>query len=168
MKYKILKVFVLLIVILLSFSSYAVANSSWHWVTVSPARILPFAIILTLLIETVSVIKWGKVSKMKKVFLIVCFANLLSFLTPYLIRAYRFIPTSGGFFVSDAFQKGPYYMVLSGYLLLTTLVELPVMYFLLQKDTVNKRNLAISVLFSNIVTTILVAVCERIICIGRW
>lgn len=144
------------------------ANSSWHWLTASPLKVFPFAVVLTLLIETISVVKLGKVTDSKKALLTVSCANLFSFLAPYIERAYRFIPTSGGFSILAAFNKGPFYIVLAGYLLLTILVELPIVYFLLRKNTGDKKSLIISILLSNTLTTILVAVCERLICIGRW
>ena len=45
----------------------AFANSSWHWLTSSPLVVLPFAIVLTLVIETFAVVKYGRVSNWKKV-----------------------------------------------------------------------------------------------------
>lgn len=149
-------------------SSVVYANSSWHWITTSPLTVLPFAVIFTLLIETVSVVKLGKVSNTKKTLVVVCLANLLSFLAPYLERAYRFIPTSGGYSILAAFDKGPYYMILGGYLFLTIIVELPTVYYLLRKESFDNKKLIGSIITSNIITTLLVAVCERIICIGRW
>ncbi|HQE65619.1 MAG TPA: hypothetical protein PLE05_02180 [Bacillota bacterium] len=131
-------------------------------------KVLPFAAAFTILIETTSVIKLGRVTDFKKAFYIICLANLMSFIAPYLERAYRFIPTSGGYSIFAAFNKGPYYIVLAGYLILTIAVELPIVYFLLRKDSVNRKTLLVSILLSNIVTTLLVAVCERIICVGQW
>jgi hypothetical protein len=93
---------------------------------------------------------------------------LLSFIAPYLERAYRFIPTSGEYAIMAAFNKGPFYIVLSGYLILTVIVELPLVFYLLREESANKKNLFMSILLSNTVTTLLVAVLERIICIGRW
>ena len=168
MKYKIILIAICINIFLILFPSSVYANSSWHWVTVSPMVILPFAVIFTLFIETASVVKFGKVPNSKKVFLIVSLANLLSFIAPYLIRAYRFIPTSGGFSIMAAFNKGPYYMILSGYLILTIIVELPVVYRMLKKETSSKKSLITAILLSNIVTTLLVAVLERVICVGRW
>lgn len=168
MKYKAFRAAVWCCLLLIVFPSDAYANSSWHWVTASPLKVLPFAIILTLLVETVSIAIFGKVADYKKVFVVVCLANLLSFLAPYLERAYRFIPTSGGFSITAAFDKGPYYIVLMGYLLLTIIVELPAVFLMLRKDSANKNNLIASILLSNIVTTLLVAVSERMICQGRW
>lgn len=150
------------------FPAASYANSSWHWVTTSPMTVFPFAVILTLLIETFAVVKYGKVSNTKKSILVIGLANLLSFLAPYLERAYRFIPTSGGFSIFAAFHKGPYYMVLSGFLLLTVVIELPLVYFLLKDLTTSKKSLLVSIMLSNIATTVIVAGLERLICIGRW
>jgi len=149
------------------FEISASANSSWHWVTTSPMTIFPFVVLLTLFLETLAIKKFGGVSNVKKVLIIVSIANLLSFLAPYIERAYRFIPTSG-FSISAAFNKGPYYIVLAGYLWLTIIIELPVTYFLLYKDTQKKRKLAVTIVSANILTTLLVAVIERLLCIGSW
>jgi hypothetical protein len=155
--------------ILLAFLPIAVyANSSWHWVTTSPFTVLPFAVIATLLIEKAAVVKIGKVPNSRRTLIIICAANLLSFIAPYLERAYRFIPTSGEYAIMAAFNKGPFYIVLSGYLILTVIVELPLVFYLLREESANKKNLFMSILLSNTVTTLLVAVLERIICIGRW
>ena len=143
------------------------ANSSWHWVTMSPMNILPYVIIFTLIVEITSVFVLGKVKNFRRVFYVISLANLFSFLAPYIERAYRFIPTSG-FRISAAFNKGPYYIVLTGYLLLTLIIELPTAFLLLRKHSDNKKMLAISILGSNIVTTVAVAIIERILCIGQW
>lgn len=155
-------------IIVLFLTSAAYANSSWHWVTTSPMTVLPFAVVFTLLIETASVVKFGKVSDTIKVLKVVSLANVMSFIAPYLERAYRFRRVLGGFSLSAAFDKGPYYIILSGYLLLTIVVELPIVYYLLSKETVNKKQLAGAIVLSNVITTLLVAVLERMICIGRW
>jgi len=144
------------------------ANSSWHWVTSSPVNVLPFAIIFTLAIETAAVVLIGKVPDVKKSIIIISLANLFSFLAPAIFRAFRFYPVSGSLSLGAAFNKGPYYIVLTGYLVLTIIVELPIVYWLLKKDTSKKPDLVIAILASNIVTTLLVAVCERLICIGSW
>ena len=168
MKYRFLNVMMLSLSFLFLFQWDIYANSSWHWVTTSPLKVLPFAVIITLLAETFAVVKIGRTADAKKVFLVVSCANLFSFLAPYIERAYRFIPTAGGFSIKAAFDKGPYYMVLTGYLLLTLIVELPVVYLLLRKNTECKRRLFVSILASNVITTLFVAVCERLICIGQW
>ncbi|HHU91393.1 MAG TPA: hypothetical protein GXZ22_10125 [Clostridiaceae bacterium] len=168
MKKKVIATLSLTVLFLLMFATISNANSSWHWVTVSPLKVLPFAVFFTLLIETVAVVFIGKVADIKKSFIVVALANIFSFLAPGIFRAYRFIPTSGGFSLMAAFNKGPYYIVLTGYLVLTLIVELPVVYFLLRKEAKRKWGFIISIVASNIVTTLLVAICERQICIGRW
>jgi len=144
------------------------ANSSWHWVTSSPVNVLPFAIIFTLAIETAAVVLIGRIPDLKKSLIVISLANLFSFLAPALFRAIRFYPVSGSLSLGAAFNKGPYYIVLTGYLVLTLIVELPIVYWLLRKDTRKKLNLIIAILVSNIITTLLVAVCERLICVGSW
>lgn len=146
------------------------ANSSWHWVTVSPYKVFPFAVILTLLIEIVGIVilnKWHN-RKLGKVTLVVLLANILSFLAPYLIRAYRFIPTSGGFYLKGAFNKGPFYMVMLGYLILTILFEVPVVYAVLRENVKSKKRLVTMIVGLNFITTIVVAVLERTLCQGIW
>jgi hypothetical protein len=144
------------------------ANSSWHWITTSPMKVLPYVIILTLIIEIAFVFTMGKIQSFKRVFYVISLANLFSYLAPYIERAYRFIPTSGSFSISAAFNKGPYYIVLTGYLLLTIIVELPITFILLRKYAKSKTMLAISILSANIVTTIAVAIIERTLCVGQW
>jgi|LSQX01.1.fsa_nt_gb hypothetical protein len=144
------------------------ANSSWHWLTASPKKVLPFAVILTLLIEIFAVVKFAGVKNIQKASIIITLANLLSFLAPCLERANRFIATSGVFSIGGAFDKGPYYIVLSGFLLLTLVIELPTGFFLLRKDASSTKHLALAILIANLVTTGGVAIAERLICIGQW
>lgn len=144
------------------------ANSSWHWVTTSPMTVLPFAIIITLLIETISIAKFNNVRNIKKVFVIVSLANILSFLAPYAERAYRFILTTGGYSILSAFNKGPYYIVLIGYLFLTIIIELPTVFLFLKKEVSSRKKLILTIVISNITTTSIVAICERLFCIGKW
>lgn len=168
MKHKAIRVFTICLISTMLISKTAYANSSWIWLTTSPMGILPIAIIVTLLIEVFGISKVCNIRKVKKVILVVFLANIISFIYPYLERAYRFIPTSGGFSITAAFEKGPYYMVLSGYLLLTLIIEMPVVYSFLKKEVNSKKKLISMILTVNIITTILVAVFERIICIGQW
>lgn len=144
------------------------ANSSWHWITTSPMKVLPYVIIFTLIIEITSVFVLGKIKNFKRVFYVISLANLLSYLAPYIERAYRFIPTSGGFKISSAFNKGPYFMILTGYLFLTIIIELPITFLLLRKYSESKKMLTVSILGANIVTTIAVAIVERAVCVGQW
>lgn len=167
-KYSVILNLIITLIVMMYLPITVYANSSWHWLTTSPMTVLPYAVILTLIIETFLIIKFGKVNNTKKTFCIVSLANLMSFVAPYLERAYRFIPTSGGYDISAAFYKGPYFIVLIGYLLLTIIVEVPVVYFLLRRDTQSRKALFVTVIIANILTTIAVAVIERLVCIGQW
>lgn len=145
----------------------ASANSSWMWLTTSPLPVFPLAVLVTLLVETV-LIKRASGAKMGKVLLTVSLANLFSFIVPYLLRAYQMIPTQGRFSVLAAFERGPFYIVATGYLVLTLVLELPVVYLLLARDSAKKARLALTIIGVNILTTGLVALAERLICSGRY
>jgi len=157
-----------LLVFFLILTSQAQANSSWQWLTTSPLPIFPLAIIGTLVVEIVAVKKIAAIGKIRKTILTITLANLLSFLAPYLFRAYQMIPTQGAFSVAASFERGPFFIVAAGYLILTLLVEVPVVYFLLAKDTAFKKKLALAIVGTNVMTTALVAVIERLICVGQW
>jgi hypothetical protein len=149
-------------------TSRAQANSSWQWLTTSPLPIFPLAVIGTLLIETVAISKFAAIGRTGKVLFTVALANLFSFLTPYLFRAYQMIPTQGRFSVVASFERGPFFIVAAGYLILTLVIEAPVVYFSLFRDSADKKKLALTIIGSNILTTVLVAAAERLICVGRW
>lgn len=165
---KITKILISMIVITTIISDQVYANSSWHWVTTSPLTILPVAIIVTLLIEILGIKIFNTEFEIKKIVLVVTIANLVSFLAPYIERAYRFIPTTGGFSITSAFDKGPYYMILIGYLILTLIIEIPIVFILLKKESINRIRLILIIVIVNIITTGLVAVLERIACKGVW
>ncbi|SES98553.1 hypothetical protein SAMN05660297_01100 [Natronincola peptidivorans] len=148
------------------FTAPVYGNSSWIWVTTSPRTILPICIAVTLLIETFGVAKLNYIADIKQVFVIITFANLLSFIAPYLVRGYRLYPLTGSIFA--AFDRGPYYMILAGYLLLTLIIEIPAVYLLLKKYVENKKRLLITIAGVNILTTVLVAITERMISIGYY
>lgn len=144
----------------------AYANSSWVWISETrPYDILPVIIVITLIIETLSISFVTSKEKAVKVFTIVAIANLLSFLTPYLIN-----------FISAYTEKiefeyyvnhYPFYIVGIIYLCITILVETPIVYVGLKKYDKNKR-LLLTIIISNIITTGIVAITERMLCIGHW
>lgn len=166
MKHRILGIIVVTI-LMISLPTMVYANSSWHWLTISPLKVLPWAILLTLFIETIIIVKYGKVPNIKKVLGVICLANLISFIAPYLFRAHSHIPTSANPLLA-AFERGPYYIVLGGYLLLTIVVELPIVYRFLKEITTKRNHLKWSILVANTITTLLVAIAERILCVGQW
>lgn len=155
---------------ILLLSKPALANSSWRWLTRSPRQVLAVAVVLTLLVETWAITSYGKVTKKSKAFIVVALANMLSFVAPYVLRAFMFQPISGGFLDAwfDAFDAGPYYIIRLGYLILTLAVEVPIVRHVLKQYTDKPKNLLNSVIIANVVTTVMVAVMERILCRGQW
>ncbi len=154
--------------IMLTFLTTAYANSSWIWLTDNPLTILPYAIIFTLIVEIIAVIKIGKVKNYKRACLIILIEKLSSFILPYVFLAFEFLPFSNTLSISYSVDNGPYYIVLTGYLMMTLLIELPMTYFLLEKSSLNKKRLIFSIVVSNIVTTLVIGIIERMICIGHW
>lgn len=146
------------------------ANSSWHWVTVSPKLVLPIAVVLTLIIETFVIYRYGMVKRKERVLIVVAIANIASFILPYIERAKRFMPVAGDWYYAwiKAFDSGPYYMVLTGYLILTLIAEFPIVYLVLKKYSKDNKTLGKAILVANIITTLIVAVLERLLCHGRW
>lgn len=168
MKNKALTMIIISFWSMLTFLTTAYANSSWIWLTDNPLTILPYAIIFTLIVEIMAVIKVGKVKNYKRACLIILIANLSSFILPYVFLAFEFLPFSDTLSISYSVSSGPYYIVLTGYLMMTLLIELPVTYFLLEKSSLNKKSLIFSIIFSNVFTTLVVGIIERMVCIGHW
>ncbi|WP_413382032.1 hypothetical protein [Alkalihalobacillus sp. 1P02AB] len=174
MKNQLFQVTLSLILFTFMFHSTGYANSSWQWLTSSPKEILPLAIILTLCFEIIGILFLGKLVKnyLIKVIaaLIIMVANIVSFLFPYIFRAIEFQAISGGWSYAwyDAFAAGPYYIVLTGYLFLTLSIEVPLIYLLLKKYSKDKRVLLGVVISVNVMTTLIVAIMERMMFYGHW
>ena len=167
-KYKLFSMFVISGLGALIFPVVASANSSWAWISETrPYDILPFVVIGTLLIETVSVNLVSKIGNWYKTFFAVFVGNIISFIAPY-IGYSNSLYGQMGYTLSQIIDRGPYYTVGTAFLLLTLIIELPVVYFLLKKDADNKKKLTVCIVVANIVTTALVALVERTLCYGRW
>ena len=167
-KYKLFSMSVISALGVSAFPMFASANSSWVWISETrPYDILPFVIIGTLLIETVAVNLVSKIGNWYKTFFVIFIGNIISFAVPY-IGYSNSIYAEVGYTLSQIIDRGPYYTVGTAFLLLTLIVELPIVYFLLKKDADNKKKLALCIVLANIVTTVLVAVVERTLCYGRW
>ena len=168
-KYKLFSVPVISVLGTSAFTLLASANSSWVWISETrPYDILPFVIIGTLLIETVAVNLVSKVGNWYKTFFAVLVGNIISFVVPYIGYSNTTPYADAGYTLSEIINRGPYYTVGTAFLLLTLIIELPVVYFLLKKDADNKNKLALCIALANVVTTVLVAVVERTLCYGRW
>ena len=166
-KYRIFSLFVLCLFAVQFFAFTAFANSSWFWISETrPYDVLPWVALGTLIIETVSLIAFAKIRNGYKVFSFVAIANAISFAMPYLSK---YILSNEEMFPYEKYlENWPSYTVGFSFCLTTIIIELPVVYFALKKNSVSHKKLAITVVISNIVTTVLVAVVERIFCVGSW
>ena len=166
MKRKIVACAVLTSLLLLCMCLPVSANSSWHWLTETiPFDILPYVVVLTLLIEYVVIKKVNRLPTSVKPLIVICLANLVSFLLPY---ARLLKPSSPEFTFEMLLHKMPNYMVGFGYLTLTLMAEVPIIYFSFKNAVSSKKKLLISIVAVNAVTTAMVAVVERVFCRGEW
>ena len=116
-------------------------------------------------------IKFGKITNKVRAYIVVALANIASFLAPFVYRAWQLNGFYGsGWFYSweRAFNNGPNYIIRLGYLILTIGIETPVVYFLLKNYSESKKRFISSILITNVITTILVAIIERLVCKGEW
>ena len=152
------------------------ANSSWQWVSkIRPTDILPIVIILTLVIEIIAINYVPKTRCLNVVIPVVVLANLISFLFPYFYTAidsqnpYN-VYYSGDYLESIDFMvsHGPFYTVSVMYLIMTLLVETPIVYLILRKRAENRRLLFGVIIGANVLTTIITIVIEQTTCFGRW
>ena len=153
--------------LILAFSFTAFANSSWVWISETrPYDVLPFVALATLIIETAALNGFLKIGNWHRVFTGVLIGNLISFAIPYIgysnTTPYYDMP------LSYILERGPFYTVGAAFLFLTVAVELPFIYFWLKKDVKNKKLLVLTTVMANIVTTVMVAVAERVLCEGHY
>ena len=144
------------------------ANSSWIWLTKKqPYELLPIMIVVTLLLESVMLTTVLKV-ELKKAFKWICIGNICSFLVPYLFN-YGMLNVSMGYeSFKQALSTGPYYIVRIGYLLLTLVVEVPIVWSGICKNVNSKKKGISTIVIANILTTALVYIVERFFCKGKW
>lgn len=146
---------------------FARANSSWVWLSETrPLDLLPAVMVLTLAIEITAVLLALKKRNFRKVLLVVTLANLLSFAAPYLFNFLRF--TIDGIPYREYLEHWPSYIVGTVYLVVTIVIELPVVWLSLRKDTDYPGWFALVILLANAVTTGLTMLAEDIFCSGRW
>ena len=166
MKKKTLIRLIAVIAIAMLFPITAYANSSWHWLTKTvPFDILPYVVVLTLAIEYFLLKTVNVIIKPFRLLLVVCAANLASFLLPF---AVLLAPDEVGYTFEMSINHWPTYIIGLGYLFLTLIVEVPVVYYSLRGVVENKKKLVNSIIIVNVITTVMVAVIERIVCKGSW
>ena len=165
-KYKNLSSFLLVLIFLPVFILNVYANSSWVWISKTrPHDVLPFVIIITLVIEFLFVYFVGKIKNPIKAIAFILLANILSFVAPYL---FLLIFPAQPYSFEETLEHSPFYIVGLVYLIMTLVVELPIVYFALKKSTPNAKKLLYSIIGSNILTTVLTAIVERVFCSGSW
>ena len=146
----------------------ASANSSWIWLSEArPYDVLPFVAVITIVIEAAAI--WYVLGKqhLLKIAIVVVIANLLSFAAPYwLIYAENLRVPLKPF--PELMERSHYYTVGAIFLLMTLLVELPVVFFTLRNHAGKKGRFFLSVVGANVVTTLITAAAERVFCYGHW
>ncbi|MCL1890439.1 MAG: hypothetical protein FWG00_00155 [Coriobacteriia bacterium] len=106
-----------------------------------------------------------------KALAVVGLANLMSFLAPFLFFVFSWLRDVQAGITSSFGQfadKMPCSFVGLGYLVLTLVVEVPLVYFFLKNRVSNKKKLLLVVVLANIATTLLVAVVQHLFLPGTW
>lgn len=161
----VIRIIVLSSLMLLVLSQFVFADSSWCWLTdTRPFDILPPVALATIVIEVLAIWLIPNTGKLMKTAVAVILANAASFLLPYALLLND--PVYPKF--DDMLNAGPNYIVGAGFVILTLVLEIPIVYNLLKKHVDNKKKLLWSIIGSNIVTTAMVAVIERMVTNGYW
>ena len=167
-KTKNINIVLMTFILLFSVPISAFANSSWVWLTpFRPLYILPFVIIVTLATEILLIYYFSKSTKFNKIITFVILGNLLSFLAPYFWKYLISLMPHSIYNFSMMLDRGPHYIVGIAYLVLTLIVEFPVVYFSVKKDAKKQQGLIKGIIISNIITTIFTALVEHILCRGH-
>lgn len=158
-----------IMILCISFAGTVYANSSWVWLTdKKPWHLLPVAVVLTLLIE-ITMHKYLLNIKSVKVYVAIIIANVCSFLLPYVMVCY--VNYSQVLYtVKETLNAGPTYMIRFGYLFMTLVIEVPIVRSMIKElvgEAGRKKAFSVTVI-SNIITTVLVFVIERMLCQGTW
>ena len=165
MEKRITRVIVITCFVLLIIPQAVFADSSWCWLTnTRPFDILPPVALATIVIEVLAIWLIPNTGKLMKTAVAVILANAASFLLPYALLLND--PVYPKF--DDMLNAGPNYIVGAGFVILTLVLEIPIVYNLLKKHVDNKKKLLWSIIGSNIVTTAMVAVIERMVTNGYW
>lgn len=172
-KQKLVSCFVLVLLLFIIHPLPAYANSSWHWFTKQPLTILPIVVVSTLLLEVSMICFSNQIKPHFVPIASIVVANLLSFLLPvaalgvfsdsWMVDYYTFFER-----VNYYVNYLPVYIVTIGFLFLTLIVEVPVVYFAFKKYVTNKQRLLYSILGVNCLTTLVIAVIERVLFKGSW
>ena len=165
MEKRITRVIVITCFVLLIIPQAVFVDSSWCWLTdTRPFDILPPVALATIVIEVLAIWLIPNTGKLMNTAVAVILANAASFLLPYALLLND--PVYPKF--DDMLNAGPNYIVGAGFVILTLVLEIPIVYNLLKKHVDSKKKLLWSIVGSNIVTTAMVAVIERMVTDGYW
>ncbi|MBQ8804417.1 MAG: hypothetical protein IJZ53_12340 [Tyzzerella sp.] len=160
---------IIVFLLLLSIPQVVSANSSWCWISETrPYDVLPVVAVATILIEVVMINRCAGLKSYYRTMACVTVANLLSFVCPYIVNYCRLIEGKGYQPISDMFEHWPVYTVGICFLIVTVAVELPIVYLGLRKRVEDTKKLKRIIVIANVLTTIMVAVVERMFCQGHW
>ena len=161
-----LRVSIMIMALIVLLPTNACADSSWVWISEKrPFDILPWVAFGTILIEWLSIWLIPKTGHALNVLGIVIIANAASFILPY---AFLKADLSRYGTYEHILDSGPHYIVSGVFLLLTLLIEMPIVYNVLKSKVQDKKKLQLAIIVSNIITTVGVAIIERIITEGHW
>ena len=161
-----LRISIMIMALMALFSLNAFADSSWVWISEKrPFDILPWVALGTILIEWLSIWLIPKTGHSLKVPGIVMIANVASFLLPY---AFLKADLSWYGTFEHILDSGPHYIVSGVFLMLTIIIEMPIVYNALKKQVQDRKVLKVVIIVSNIITTAGVAIVERLITEGYW
>lgn len=163
----------MLLVVLFPITAYA--NSSWHWISSSrPLDLFPIVVIVTLLIEIFCINYIAKIKDLKRVIPVVSLANLVSFVVPYIWLGVnpRNVYTASGedifYVIKYTVEHTPTFTVSLVFLVMTLLVETPIVYLFFKDRVQNKKNLIFNIILINFITTAITFAVERLFCYGEW
>ena len=161
-----LRISIMIMALMVLFPVNAFADSSWVWISEKrPFDILPWVAMGTILIEWLSIWLIPRTGHAFQVLGIVMVANAASFLLPY---AFLKADLSWYGTFEHILDSGPHYIVSGVFLLLTLLVEMPIVYNVLKSKVQDKKKLQLTIIISNMITTAGVAIIERLITEGYW
>ena len=144
------------------------ANSSWRWLSdTRPYDLLPMAIVMTLTIEILAINYIPRVNKLAQTTFWVTLGNLMSFGSTYL---FTYLGSGVVKTFDEMLEYTPVYTIGIFSFLLTAAVEIPLIHWRLSKgfDEKRHRNLLLTLLCVNGLTTALVFILERTLASGRW
>ena len=134
---------------------------------------MPFVIAGTLLVEILAVRFVAGIYNFKRIIPVTVISNLVSFAAPYLLmyitvqRENSTISDGIPYTLESTIEKLPFYTVGLVFLFMTLSCEFPIVYNVLKKETEHRKKLALVIIGSNLLTTVITAVVERTLCYGR-